>query len=132
MALALTRRMRALAVAESAGVRRILRDALREAAFQVVEAEGAEGALKALAELGPFELGLIDWTSGPGGGLDLARRIRAERDFDSMRLMMVIPELRVESMLEALKAGVDEYMVKPFTRATLLDKLAALGLGAAR
>ena len=112
-------------VAASAAARSILRDALREAAFQVMEAEGPDDAMERLADLGPFELGLIDW--GTGGGLALARRVRAEPDFASVRLMMVIPELQVERMLEALKAGVDGYLIKPFSLPTLFAKLADLG-----
>ncbi|HEX7897120.1 MAG TPA: response regulator [Planctomycetota bacterium] len=118
--------MKALVVAESAAARSVLRDALRKAAFQVLEAEGPDDAMELLADLGPFELGLIDGEAG--GGLALARRVRAEPDFASVRLMMVIPELQVERMLEALKAGVDGYLIKPFSLPTLLAKLADLGL----
>jgi two-component system chemotaxis response regulator CheY len=120
--------MRALVVDDSRAMRAILRDALTASGFQVVEARHAKDALEALRELGPIELGLVDWNLPGASGLELAREIRANRDFDAMRLVMVTTELETEQVLLALDAGVDEYLMKPFTREMLTEKLALLGL----
>jgi two-component system chemotaxis response regulator CheY len=124
--------MRALVVDDSRAMRSILRDALGTAGFQVVEARQAREALETLRDLGPLELGLIDWNLPGPSGLELVREIRAERDFDGMRLVMVTTELGTEQVLQALRSGVDEYLMKPFTREMLLQKLALLGLAGGR
>jgi two-component system chemotaxis response regulator CheY len=116
--------MRALIVAEGETLRSVLRDALRAARFQVVEAAPAD-AMETLDALRDFDVAFIDWWAG---GVDFVRRIRAERDYASLRLIMVAPEFHLDSMLNAVKAGVDTYLIKPFTAATLVGKLNELGL----
>jgi len=120
--------MRALVVDDSRAMRAILRDALSQAGCQVVEARHAKEALESLQDLGPLELGLVDWNLPGMSGLELARELRSNREYDAMRLVMVTTELETEQVLLALQAGVDEYLMKPFTREMLLDKLALLGL----
>ena len=124
--------MRALVVDDSRAFRAILRDGLREAGFQVVEARNAKEALEYLQDLGPLELSLVDWDLPGPNGLDLAETIRSKREFDSMHLIMVVADLDTEEVLLALRAGVDEYLIKPFTREMLFQKLSHLGLGTGR
>lgn len=124
--------MRALVVDSSRAIRAVLGDALREAGFQVVEARNAKEALEFLQDLGPIELGLVDWDLAGPSGLELAESIRSNRDFDPMHLIMVTTQLDTEQVLLALRAGVDEYLIKPFTRQMLHEKLAHLGLGTGR
>lgn len=124
--------MRALVVDSSRAIRAVLGDALRQAGFQVVEARNAKEALEFLQDLGPIELGLVDWDLAGPSGLELAESIRSNRDFDPMHLIMVTTQLDTEQVLLALRAGVDEYLIKPFTRQMLHEKLAHLGLGTGR
>jgi two-component system chemotaxis response regulator CheY len=121
-----------LVVDSSRAIRAVLGDALREAGFQVVEARNAKEALEFLQDLGPIELGLVDWDLAGPSGLELAESIRSNRDFDPMHLIMVTTQLDTEQVLLALRAGVDEYLIKPFTRQMLHEKLAHLGLGTGR
>lgn len=120
--------MRALIVAESGALRSLMRDVLRAAGVQVLEAENVEKALDILRALGGCELGFIDWSLDGSGNLDLVRWIRGDRDFEFMRLVMVTPELHLEPVLKALKAGVDAYLLKPFSAETLKAKLRILGV----
>jgi two-component system chemotaxis response regulator CheY len=121
-----------LVVDSSRAIRAVLGDALRQAGFQVVEARNAKEALEFLQDLGPIELGLVDWDLAGPSGLELAESIRSNRDFDPMHLIMVTTQLDTEQVLLALRAGVDEYLIKPFTRQMLHEKLAHLGLGTGR
>lgn len=118
--------MRALIVARSSLTRAAWRDLLRRDGFQAVEAEEPRQALDAFRDFGAFDLALVDWTPA---ALDLVQRVRGEPSHDGTRIVMVLPEVDASPMIEALKAGVDEYLLKPFTAGSLGAKLRALGFG---
>lgn len=120
--------MRALVVDDSRAIRMILGKMLREAGFEVFEAGHGGEAIERLEQLGPMDLALVDWNMPTLNGYEFISRIRAERRYRWMRLMMVTTETEVEQMQKALDAGADEYLMKPFTREAVLDKLQLLGL----
>ncbi|MFZ5889686.1 MAG: response regulator [Myxococcota bacterium] len=121
--------MRAIVVDDSRTMRTLLRSVLREAGVEVVaEAENGRDALAALAKLGPVELMLLDWNMPVMNGYELLLEVRANQRMASMRLMMVTTETEATQILRALEAGADEYLIKPFSRQAIREKLELMGL----
>jgi two-component system chemotaxis response regulator CheY len=117
-----------MVVDDSKTMRAIMARHLRELGFEVHEAgTGIEG-LVALHKIGKTELVLIDWNMPEMDGFELLRRIRSEPEFDDVRLMMVTTESEMENVVTALEAGANEYLMKPFDREALLEKLLLLGI----
>jgi two-component system chemotaxis response regulator CheY len=121
--------MRALVVDDSRAIRMILGKILRSVGFDViVEAGNGQEALQRLEELGAMDLALVDWNMPLLNGYEFVAKVRSERRFKWMRLMMVTTETESEQMQKALDAGADEYLMKPFMREAVLEKLQILGL----
>lgn len=120
--------MRALVVDDSRTMRTIMARHLRDLGVEVHEAgTGLEG-LTALHRIGKTELVMIDWNMPEMDGFELLRRIRADSEFDDTRLMMVTTESEMANVASALEAGANEYLMKPFDREALLEKLLLLGI----
>jgi len=109
-------------------MRSILAGILGEVGFEVTLAADAEEALAVLDEDAYFELALVDWNLPAMSGLDLVKEIRRRPSYNDIRLMMVTTETELARVQEALEAGADEYIMKPFDREMLLEKLALLGI----
>jgi two-component system chemotaxis response regulator CheY len=120
--------MRALVVDDSRAMRSILKAALKNEGFEVVEAANGREALEKLREASHPELALVDWNMPEMNGIEFIGVVRSDRGLDSMRLMMVTTETEPEQVRRALDAGADEYIMKPFTRDVLHMKLQTLGL----
>ena len=123
--------MRALVIDDSAAVRKLLARILSDLGWSVCEAEDGTAALAHLESEGPVELALVDWHMSPMNGYDFVRAVRAQELWSTTRLVMVTTESSLTSIVAALAAGADEYVMKPFTRDMLVDKLALLGLAEA-
>jgi two-component system chemotaxis response regulator CheY len=119
--------MRALVVDDSKAMRSILRMILKQAGFEVMEAQDGQKGLRILEEKGPPELALLDWNMPLMNGFELLRAVRSEHKFDGMRIMMVTTETEKSEVLRALREGADEYVMKPFTPEVVIDKLRMLG-----
>lgn len=118
---------RALVVDDSRAIRRIIGRTLDGLGFAVTEAvDGLDGLVR-LAE-SDAQVVLVDWNMPEMGGLEFIRAVRADPDRAEVRLVVVTSEAELGHMVEALEAGADEYLMKPFTPAALSDKLALLGL----
>ena len=78
-------------------------------------------------ENGAISLALVDWNMPRMNGLDFVRRLRSDPRYSSVLLMMVTTETQVEQMMQALEAGANEYVMKPFTKEIIADKLRLLG-----
>ena len=122
---------RALVIDDSRAMRAILRKYLRSLYFEVEEAGNGLEALARLRELGPVDLVLVDWNMPGMDGLEFTRSLRATPEYQDVRVMMVTSETDVSRMVLALEAGVDEYVMKPFTRGVISEKVGLLGFGAA-
>ncbi|MCD4748445.1 MAG: response regulator [Thermoanaerobaculales bacterium] len=120
---------RALVIDDSRAMRTILGGILTDLGFAVTDAEDGERALETLRRCGPFELALVDWNMPLMSGFDFVCVVRRDSEFDGMRLMMVTTETEIERMADALEAGADEYIMKPFSKEMLLEKLKLLGIG---
>jgi two-component system chemotaxis response regulator CheY len=120
--------MRALVVDDSRATRTILRQILKEIGFEVSEAGHGREALERLKEIGTPDLALVDWNMPEMDGFEFVRAVRADHAYDSMRLMMVTTETEMEQVAKALEAGANEYVMKPFTKDVILEKLDLLGI----
>jgi two-component system chemotaxis response regulator CheY len=115
--------MRALVIDDSRVVRHIIGDILRSLGMEVLEAsDGVEG-LELVQKTPNVELILVDWNMPRMNGLDFIVAVRAQRAFSDVRILMVTSEAEVEQVTRALKAGADEYLMKPFTKEVLVAKL---------
>lgn len=120
--------MRALVVDDSKAVRMILGKILKELSFQVMEAGDGQEALNKLNQGEKADLMLVDWNMPIMNGYELVRAVRANVFLNDMRIMMITTETSMSNVEQALAAGANEYLMKPFTKELLMEKLAILGL----
>jgi two-component system chemotaxis response regulator CheY len=120
--------MRALVVDDSRAMRLVMKNILKAQGFETFEAgHGAEG-LERLKEKGPVQLALVDWNMPEMNGLEFVKAVRKDPRYDDMRMVMVTTEADISRMVEALESGANEYLMKPFTKEALHDKLVIVGL----
>jgi len=119
--------MQVLVVDDSSTMRKFIKKILVGAGFEVLEAKHGREALAVLQQHPDVCLTLIDWNMPEMNGMDLLSGIRAEHAFDAMRIMMVTTEMELASVTRALERGASEYVMKPFTREVILEKLRLLG-----
>jgi len=97
---------------------------LKDAGYQIGEAgNGAEAWAELSSSPAKYELALVDWNMPVMTGIELVRKLRADRRFAPLRIVMVTTETELSQMSVALEAGANEYVTKPFTKDMLLDKL---------
>ena len=115
--------MKILVVDDFSTMRRIIKNLLRDLGFtNVSEADDGSTALPMLQN-GDFDFVVTDWNMPGMQGIDLLREIRKDDKLKHMPVMMVTAEAKKEQILAAAQAGVNGYIVKPFTAATLKGKL---------
>jgi two-component system, chemotaxis family, chemotaxis protein CheY len=128
--------MKFLVVDDFSTMRRIVRNLLKELGFTNVDE--AEDGVAALAKLrgAQFDFVVSDWNMPNMTGIDLLRNIRGDAGLKHLPVLMVTAEAKKENIVEAAQAGANGYIVKPFTAATLEEKLNKifqnLGQGAAK
>jgi len=115
--------MSMLVVDDFPTMRRIVRSLLKELGFSnVEEAEDGQDALNKLRS-GKFEFVVSDWNMPNLDGLDMLKQIRADDSLKHLPVLMVTAEAKKENIIAAAQAGANGYVVKPFTAATLEEKL---------
>lgn len=114
-------------VDDSRAMRLLLARNLERVGFAAVEAPDARSALEQLETLGDVSLILADWTMPGMSGLELIKRIRSAARWATTPILMVTSETDPERVGEALIAGADDYLMKPFDRSMLLAKLELVG-----
>ncbi len=119
--------MKALVVDDSRAMRRIIAKYLHELGFEVLEAGSGLEALTTAARTPGLSLILLDWNMPEMDGHTLLQRLRDDPDFADIPVMMVTTESEMEQVEVALNAGASEYLMKPFDRQALLEKLLLLG-----
>ena len=119
--------MRALIVDDSRFARNFLRAMLEKKGIVCADAPDGRSALDLLHTSDPFDFALVDWNMPVMNGLELLRRMRAE-GFAELKVMMVTTEAENEFIVNALEAGADEYLMKPFNDEALSEKLVLIGL----
>jgi two-component system, chemotaxis family, chemotaxis protein CheY len=105
---------------------RIIRNLLRQLGF--ADVDDASDGLEAIAKMQAKRYGLVisDWNMEPMTGFDLLRRVRADPELGDTPFIMVTAESKTENVIAARKAGVNNYIVKPFNAQTLKAKIEAV------
>lgn len=119
--------MKVLVVDDYATMRRIIRNLLNQIGYSDVD-ESADGAdaLSRLRSGVTYGLVISDWNMEPMTGYDLLREVRADPKIKGVPFIMVTAESKTDNVIAAKKAGVDNYIVKPFNAQTLQGKINAV------
>jgi two-component system chemotaxis response regulator CheY len=124
--------MKILIVDDAKTMRTIIKNVLKKLGFSdenFLEAGDGEEALKIL-EQHPDEIQIIflDWNMPKMNGFEFLKKVRANKKYDNIKIVMVTTETKKENVIAALKAGVNNYIAKPFTPQVLKQKLEQMGI----
>ncbi len=122
--------MRVLVIDDSRTTRMILAQMLKPLGFEVCEAGDGKEALGVLERMGHPDLVLVDWDMPVMDGHAFVNAVRSKPEYDALPLMMVTAHAAPESVMQALRAGADEYVIKPFDQEVIREKLELLGIAA--
>ncbi|KGJ91366.1 response regulator receiver protein [Colwellia psychrerythraea] len=115
--------MKVLVVDDFSTMRRIVKNLLRDLGFtNIQEADDGNTALPML-QGGDFDFVVTDWNMPGMQGIDLLKAIRADANLSHIPVLLITAEAKKEQIIMAAQAGVNGYIVKPFTAATLKTKL---------
>jgi two-component system, chemotaxis family, chemotaxis protein CheY len=120
--------MRALVVESSSTMRSVLRRILSMRCFEVAEAGNGRQGLEALSRIGTADLVLVSWIPQERDGLDFITRLRRKAVHESIVIMLATGEPGVRDLQRALRAGANDYLMKPFTSLQIDEKLVRFGL----
>jgi two-component system chemotaxis response regulator CheY len=125
--MAINRDMRILVVDDFSTMRRIVKNLLQELGFSnFEEAEDGVQAWNSIETHKGFDFVVSDWNMPNMTGIDLLRKVRADDRFKGTPFLLITAEAKRSQILEAAEAGVDGYIVKPFTAATLNEKISKI------
>ena len=115
--------IRILCVDDFATMRRILKNILKQLGFtNITEADDGTTALEELKK-GRFDLIISDWNMPKMSGLELLKTVRAMEEYQNIPFLMVTAEAQKQNVVEAVQAGVSNYVVKPFTAESIAEKI---------
>jgi len=114
---------KALVVDDSKAIREIEKRYLEELGFTVLEAENGEEALSVVKENPDLTLILLDWHMPVMNGYEFLKRLRENPAWSEIKVMMVTTENQQKSVIEAIMAGANEYLMKPFDKEMLETKI---------
>jgi two-component system chemotaxis response regulator CheY len=115
--------MKILIVDDFSTMRRIIKNLLRDLGYtNTAEADDGTTALPML-QTGQFDFLVTDWNMPGMQGIDLLKAVRADASISGLPVLMVTAESKREQIVEAAQAGVNGYIVKPFTAQTLKEKI---------
>ncbi len=120
--------MKALVIDDSGSMRMLLSRILQDMKVEVVTAVDGQDALIKLKEEWPFDFALVDWEMPVMNGMGFVKGARQLHDSDELKLIMVTSVNDIERVVEALGEGADEYIMKPFTKEALDEKLCIVGI----
>ena len=120
--------LHALIIDDARSVRMILKKMMTELGFTVEEAEHGQQAIEILQKNGPADVALVDWNMPVMNGFEFIQEVRKQSIYDEMKIMMVTTESELVRMIAALEAGANEYVMKPFTKDIIVEKLTIMGL----
>ena len=119
----MSREMKFLVVDDYSTMRRIVKNLLHDLGYaQVAEADDGNTALPMLRS-GTYDFLITDWNMPGMAGLELLKAVRADDKLAKLPVLMLTAEAKREQIVEAAQAGVNGYVIKPFTAATLKEKI---------
>ena len=118
--------MKILIVDDMVTMRRIVNNVLKQLGFSNIdEAENGQDGLQKLKS-SKYDFVVSDWNMPVMTGIDMLRAIRADEQLKAIPVLMVTAEAQQKNLVEAVQAGVSNYIVKPFTAETMQEKLAKI------
>lgn len=120
--------MKALVVDDSRPIRRIESEILKELGFETSDACNGKEALDSLQSEPLPNVVLVDWNMPEMDGLEFLKTVRKDERYADLVVLMVTTETETDQMLRALTAGANEYLMKPFQKDGLVDKLRLVGV----
>ncbi|HRR39892.1 MAG TPA: response regulator [Syntrophales bacterium] len=115
-----------LVVDDFATMRKVIRNLLKQVGYEnIVEAENGEAALSVLKSR-KVDLIISDWNMPTMSGYELLKAVRADDELQKTPFLMVTAEALKDNVVQAVKAGVSNYIVKPFTAEVLNDKISQI------
>ena len=116
--------MKVLVVDDSSTMRRIIKNTLQRLGYEdILEAEHGLDAWNQMTAVEGINVLITDWNMPEMNGLELVKKVRAEEKYKDIPIIMVTTEGGKTEVITALKAGVNNYIVKPFTPQVLKEKL---------
>lgn len=120
--------MRALVIDDSLAICNLLRRMLESMGGEVHIARSGKEGLEKLRLMGRTDLVMVDWNMPEMDGLDFVRTVRADPSIPKIPIVMVTSEVQSSQVTSALAAGANEYVMKPFTKDVIREKLKLLGI----
>lgn len=121
--MSVNKNLKILIVDDFATMRKVIRNLLKQGGFEnVVEAEDGMAALKVLKSQ-PVDFIISDWNMPNMSGLELLKAVRSDDELKALPFLMVTAEALKDNVVAAVKAGVSNYIVKPFTAEVLNEKI---------
>jgi two-component system chemotaxis response regulator CheY len=122
------KKVRALVIDDSKALRAIVGKLVKGLGFEVFEAGNGREGLEQLKAKGAVDLSLVDWNMPDMNGIEFIRAVRAQEQYNEMKVMVITTQTEIDHVTKALESGANEYLMKPFTRDALLGKLQMLGI----
>ncbi len=122
--------MKALVVDDSRAMRMMLSNMLTGMGFEVAQAQDGREGLEHLTGHPDTEVALVDWNMPVMTGIEMVEAVRRDSALSRVKLMMVTTESEISQMERALRAGANEFVLKPFTKDVITEKLKLLQGGA--
>lgn len=119
---------KALIVDDSATVRSMVSKMARAWGLEPLQACNGKEALTALEANRDVCVALVDWNMPVMSGIEFVRHARKEEKYKQIKILMVTTETEMRQVIAAVEAGVDEYIMKPFTKEIFEDKLTMVGI----
>ncbi|MBX7149924.1 response regulator [bacterium] len=120
--------MKILIIDDEPIARMLLNDILEDFSWEIVEAENCFDAYEKIKGGESFDVALVDWNTPKMSGLDFVKNVRELSNGKDIPLIMTTGQNDMENVQAALMAGANEYLMKPFDKAMVLDKLRMVGL----
>jgi two-component system chemotaxis response regulator CheY len=120
--------MKALVIDDSSTVRKIISSILVKLGCECVQAGNGEEALRVYQENPDVTLAMVDWNMPIMNGLEFVKKVRENSGSEQLKLIMVTTETEFHQVSAAIEAGVDEYIMKPFTPEMVEEKLQLAGV----
>jgi two-component system chemotaxis response regulator CheY len=122
--------VRAMVIDDSRAIRLILGKMLKDLGFEVIDAENGAVALDRLKTSEKLDIALVDWNMPEMNGYEFVCAVRKDDAYKDLPLMMVTTETEMTQVVKALEAGANEYVMKPFTKEMITEKLTMMGVHA--
>jgi two-component system chemotaxis response regulator CheY len=119
----INRDMKILVVDDFSTMRRIVKNLLKELGFNDFDEADDGSTAWPMVQTGKYDFIVSDWNMPKMTGIELLRRVRADEQLKMTPFLLITAEAKRSQILEAAQAGVDGYIVKPFTAATLNEKI---------